>query len=351
MQHESQDFELTQPHHPLRMATMITDTLITSPLASIRELMADDITALNQLISKQLYTEVALVNDMSQYIINSGGKRIRPLLALLSARAVATQNEDHTLLAAIIEFIHTATLLHDDVVDSAKIRRGLKAANLVWGNSTAVLVGDFLYSRAFQMMVKLKNMTVMDVLAHTTNKISEGEVLQLSNLGKLALTETDYHQTIYYKTAKLFEAATQLAAIVAGCNDNHITALQIYGKHFGMAYQLTDDALDYEGDSKTTGKNIGQDLSEGKLTLPIIVALANGDNKQQRLIEKAIQTRHTRYLNSVKQAIKDTHAIAYTKQAAKKEVDLALAALSVLPNSPYKQALNELAVFLIERAL
>lgn len=329
----------------------MTTTTATNPLEAIRTLIKPDIETLNALIKKQLYTDVPLVEDMSQYIVNSGGKRIRPMLALLSARALGYTGDQQFLLAAIVEFIHTATLLHDDVVDQADQRRGKKTANDVWSNGSAVLVGDFLYSRAFQMMVELGVLDVMDVFATTTNKISEGEVLQLMNCGNLALTEAEYFKTIYYKTAKLFEATTQLTAIIHKAPTTHIDAMAIYGKQLGIAYQLTDDALDYNGDSQNTGKTIGQDLSEGKLTLPLIYALERGNAKQQALIKTAIQNKGHNNLSDIQAAIHETKAIIYTKNAAKTAVKTACDALNILPPSEHREAMKNLALFLTERTL
>lgn len=328
----------------------MTDTAIQIPsLASIQALTKGDFDRLNILIKAKLYTDVPLVEDVSHYIIESGGKRIRPLLALLAAKALGYDGDHHVLLAAIVEFIHTATLLHDDIIDQANHRRGKETANLLWGNSYAVLVGDFLYSRAFQMMVELQNLTVMDIFASTTNKISEGEVLQLMNCGNLNVTEADYHQTIYYKTAKLFEATTLLAAVIQDAPDHHREALTTFGREFGIAYQLTDDALDYDGNADLTGKKIGQDLSEGKLTLPLIYALDRGNEKQQALIKAAVQNRQQDNLHDIQQVIHDTRAIAYTKNAAKIAVQNAIDALIDLPDSEYCDGLIHLSRFLIER--
>ncbi len=329
---------------------MLETALEPISLDSIKALIRSDFDQLNALIKEKLYTDVPLVEDMSHYIVESGGKRIRPLLALLAAKALGYEGDQHILLAAIVEFIHTATLLHDDVVDQADHRRGRQTANLVWGNDYAVLVGDFLYSRAFQMMVELKRLSVMEIFASTTNKISEGEVLQLINCGNLAITEKDYYQTIYYKTAKLFEATTQLAGIIQDAPRQHCEALAVFGKEFGIAYQLTDDALDYEGDTELTGKKIGQDLSEGKLTLPLIYALERGNEQQQAIIRAAIENKQQDNLHEIQKVIYDTHAIAYTKNAAKTAVRNAIDALIDLPDSEYCDGLINLARFLIERA-
>lgn len=322
----------------------------TASLAGIRDLIQDDFDRLNRLIREKLYTEVPLVEDMSHYIVESGGKRIRPLLALLAAKSLGYQGDQHILLAAIVELIHTATLVHDDIVDQADHRRGRQTANLVWGNDYAVLVGDFLYSRAFQLMVELKRFEVMEIFASTTNKISEGEVLQLLNCSNLAITQKQYYQTIYYKTAKLFEATAQLAALIQDAPAHHYQALSVFGKEFGMAYQLTDDALDYDGDSELTGKKIGQDLSEGKLTLPLIYALEHGNQTQQAIIKTAIEHKQQANLSDIQTVIHETHAIAYTKNAAKKAVSNAIETLIDLPNSQYRDGLIDLAQFLIERS-
>lgn len=330
---------------------MSADTRInTSSLASIKLLVKDDFDRLNALIKAKLYTEVPLVEDMSHYIVESGGKRIRPLLALLAAKALGYTGDQHILLAAIVELIHTATLVHDDIVDQADDRRGRETANRVWGNDYAVLVGDFLYSRSFQLMVELQRLSVMDIFASTTNKISEGEVMQLANCGKLTLTEKDYYQTIYYKTAKLFEATAQLAAVIQDAPQHHYDALSTFGKEFGLAYQLTDDALDYDGHSDITGKKIGQDLGEGKLTLPLIYALEHGNQTQQAIIKHAIQHKQQNNLQDIQQIIHATRAIAYTKHAAKTAVNNAITALDNIPDSEYRDGMMDLAQFLSERS-
>ena len=324
-------------------------SIATSPLEQVRAVVADEFVALNKIIKEQLYTEVELVEDMSHYIVNAGGKRIRPMLALLAAKAMGYSGSEHILLAAIIEFIHTATLLHDDIVDNAEQRRGQQTANVVWSNGSAVLVGDFLYSRAFQMMVQLRSLEVMDTFASTTNKISEGEVLQLVNCGDVNISEADYFKTIYYKTAKLFEATTHLTAVIYKAEPKWIDAMTTFGKQFGMAYQLTDDALDYEGNSEQTGKTIGQDLSEGKLTLPLIYALAHGKQSQQTLIKSAIENRGHDNLHAILETIHDTNAISYTKQQAQHAIDQACEALQQLPTSAAQYAMQQLTTFLLQR--
>ena len=301
-------------------------------------------TAVNHHIFSQLTSDVALINQLGIYIVNSGGKRLRPLLATLAARAVGYQGKDHITLATIIEFIHTATLLHDDVVDESTLRRGKETANAVFGNQASVLVGDFLYTRAFQLMVSLKRMEVMAILADATNKIAEGEVLQLMNVHDADTSEANYLQVIYCKTAKLFEAATELAAILADQTEPVVNAMRAYGVHLGTAFQLIDDVLDYQADQAELGKNIGDDLAEGKPTLPLIHALQHGNSEQQALIRNAItEGNGLQHLDAIMAAMQQTGAFDYTRQKAEQEAEKAKAALSILPDSPYKQALQQLA--------
>ena len=257
----------------------------------IRTLADDDMQAVNQLIYQRLQSDVALVNQLAYYIISGGGKRIRPLLAVLSARAIGYQGDAHISLATIIEFIHTATLLHDDVVDESVLRRGRDTANQLFGNAASVLVGDFLHTRAFQMMVELGNMRIMQLLSEATNLIAEGEVMQLMNCNDPSTTEDNYLQVIYCKTAKLFEAATHCAAILANQPAHIEQALRDYGKYLGTAFQLIDDVMDYSSSSETMGKNVGDDLSEGKPTLPLIYAMAQGTPEQKKRVEQAITER------------------------------------------------------------
>lgn len=315
----------------------------------IRDLIADDMTSVNRLIHESLYSEVALINQLGHYIVNSGGKRLRPVLALLSARVHGYHGSDHVNIAAIIEFIHTATLLHDDVVDESAMRRGRETANEIWGNEASVLVGDFLYSRSFQMMVSLENMQVMSILADTTNTIAEGEVMQLINCNDPETTEQRYLETIRHKTAKLFEAATRLGAVVSNSNKAREEAAASYGRHLGTAFQLIDDVLDYSSDVGELGKNIGDDLAEGKPTLPLLYAMWNGTEAQSQLIRKAIETGGKDQLEEVMAAIEETGALAYTTECAKRESEKALENLKDLPPSPYKQALITLAHFAVTR--
>lgn len=319
-------------------------------LEDIRQLSMADMDAVNQHIFSQLTSDVALINQLGIYIVNSGGKRLRPLLAVLSARALGYQGSKHITLATIIEFIHTSTLLHDDVVDESTLRRGKETANAVFGNQASVLVGDFLYSRSFQQMVSLNNMAVMQILADATNIIAEGEVLQLMNVNDPDTTEERYMQVIYCKTAKLFEAATQLGAIITEQPEPVVNAMKLYGMHLGTAFQLIDDVLDYQSDSTELGKNIGDDLAEGKPTLPLIYALQQGNPKQQQLIRQAItEGNGMAHLNEIMLALNSTGAFAYTTEIAKQEADKARNALSIIPDSPYKDALLALADIAVSR--
>ncbi|WOT04553.1 octaprenyl diphosphate synthase [Shewanella youngdeokensis] len=320
-------------------------------LNAIRQLADSDMQAVNQLISKQLESDVALINQLGFYIINSGGKRLRPLLSILAARAIDYKGESHQKLAAIIEFIHTASLLHDDVVDESTLRRGRKTANALFGNSASVLVGDFLYTRSFQMMTELKSMEVLEILADATNVLSEGEVLQLMNCNDPDTTEESYMRVIYCKTAKLFEAATRLAGLLAGSPIEIQTALADYGKYLGTAFQLTDDLLDYTADSDELGKNIGDDLAEGKPTLPLIFAMANGNETEVALIKEAIEKGDgTEHIDVILSALKHCGALEYTEQRAVDESNKAIAAISILPDSDYKTALISLAKLAVRRS-
>lgn len=319
-------------------------------IEDIRSLVRADIGAVDTLILKQLHSDIALINELGRYIINSGGKRLRPLLVLLSARACGFQGHHHTELAAVIEFIHTATLLHDDVVDASYLRRGNETANAIWGNEAAVLVGDFLYSRAFEMMVRVDSMRVMEILSTTTNIIAEGEVLQLLNCHDPDTTEDRYREVIRYKTAKLFEASSQLGAVLGKQPPAIEQAMARYGMHLGTAFQLIDDALDYGASNQDIGKNVGDDLSEGKPTLPLIHAMKHGTPEQSRAIRQAIENGGLEHIDTVMDAIESTQAIAYTAQSAQQEADLAIEALAEIPDSPYKDALYGLAEFSVNRS-
>lgn len=317
----------------------------------IRDLAEQDMQSVNQLIQNQVSSEVALINQLGFYIVNSGGKRLRPLLTVLAARAVGIANEQHHTLAAIIEFIHTATLLHDDVVDESTMRRGLETANAVFGNQASVLVGDFLYTRSFQMMVSLKRMRVMEILSDATNVIAEGEVLQLMNCNDPDTSEERYMQVIYSKTARLFEAATLLSAVLTDQPEEIELAMQDYGKYLGTAFQLVDDILDYAADSEEMGKNVGDDLSEGKPTLPLLYAMWHGNEHQTKLIREAIEKSNGMdNLDAIMQAMEDTGSLVYTRKQALKAAEQAIEALAPIPDSDYKQALIGLAKVSVERA-
>tara|TARA_Y100000052_G_scaffold27441_1_gene35261 strand:+ start:37 stop:1011 length:975 start_codon:yes stop_codon:yes gene_type:complete len=317
----------------------------------IRALSNDDMQAVNQLIQQQVDSEVALINQLGFYIVNSGGKRLRPLLTVLSARAMGIDNNEHHTLAAIVEFIHTATLLHDDVVDESTMRRGRETANAIFGNQASVLVGDFLYTRSFQMMVSLKRMRVMEILSEATNQIAEGEVLQLMNCNDAGTTEARYFDVIYGKTARLFEASTQLAAVLTEQNEHIERAMQEYGKHLGTAFQLADDILDYMADSEEMGKNAGDDLAEGKPTLPLLYAMWHATNDGDKaLIQEAIeQSNGLPHLTRIQGIMEETGALDYTRQCAQKEVQMAIDSLSAIEDSKYKEALIALAHISIER--
>ncbi len=320
-------------------------------LPAIRSPVDDDLVAADAVIRRELTSDVVLVNQISEYIIGAGGKRLRPLLALLAARAAgAPAGGDHVLGAIVIEFIHTATLLHDDVVDGSGQRRGRSTANAVFGNAASVLVGDFLYSRAFQMMVRLGNPRIMSIMADATNVIAEGEVLQLMNAGDPDTTEAQYLDVIYRKTARLFEAGAQIAAVIAGASAEIERALAAYGRHLGNAFQLVDDSLDYLGDPQTRGKNVGDDLAEGKPTLPVIHALKHGSETQRTLLRHAISGGGLEDLHEVIVAIETSGGLEYTARIAQGEADQALAALEPLPESVHKTALQQLAAFAVKRS-
>jgi len=320
-------------------------------LNAIRQLADNDMQNVNKLIYKQLESDVALINQLGFYIINGGGKRMRPLLSILAARAIDYNGEAHLKLAAIIEFIHTASLLHDDVVDESMLRRGRETANALFGNSASVLVGDFLYTRSFQMMTELGDMQVLEVLADATNVLAEGEVLQLMNCNDPDTTEESYMRVIYCKTAKLFEAATRLAGVLAESPIETQSALADYGKFLGTAFQLTDDLLDYTADTEELGKNIGDDLAEGKPTLPLIYAMAHGTEKEQELIRTAIEKGDgTQNIEEILNALHSCGALDYTLKRAQEESGKAIEALSIIPESDYKQALVALAKIAVERS-
>ena len=316
----------------------------------IRQLIATEMDTVNSLIEASLYSDVGLIDQLSHYIINSGGKRLRPAVVLLSSGVFSYEGEQHINLAAIIEFIHTATLLHDDVVDASLLRRGHETANQRWGNEASVLVGDFVYSRAFQMMVKTDSMRVMQILAEATNTIAEGEVQQLINRQDPDTSQENYLKVIRHKTAKLFEAAAQLGAVIANRPANEIEAMASYGRHLGTAFQLIDDVLDYSSSSEELGKNIGDDLAEGKPTLPLLYAMWNSDADTAKIIRDAIEHGGLEHIEEIKQTIDSTGAIAYTAEIAEKEANMAIKELAKLPSSEYLDALYGLARFSIDRS-
>lgn len=308
-----------------------------------------DMQAVNRLISTSLESDVPLVSQVSEYIVMSGGKRLRPLIVLLAARAMGYEGEEHIRAATIIEFIHTATLLHDDVVDSSERRRGQDSANAVFGNQASVLVGDFLYSRSFQMMVDIGDMRVMQILADATNTIAAGEVMQLMNVHDPDTSEDDYQQVIYRKTARLFEAGAQIAAVLAGRDADDEQAMVQYGQHLGTAFQLIDDALDYSASADELGKNLGDDLAEGKATLPLIYAMRAGTDAQRDLIRSAVLEGGLEQMDEIQEIIRATGALAYTEGRAREAADAAIDVLTRLPDSKYRQALMSLAEFSVQR--
>ncbi len=318
-------------------------------IETIRGLVTADFEAVNKVVKSRLHSQVALVDQVATYIIHSGGKRLRPLLVLLAARACGYTGTQHIEGAAVIEFIHTATLLHDDVVDGSSLRRGRETANEVFGNATSVLVGDFLYSRAFQMMVMLDRMPIMDIMGDATNAIAEGEVLQLMTARDPDTTEDRYLDVIHRKTARLFEAAAQIGGVIADAPGPIERALADYGKHIGTAFQLIDDALDYESDESSLGKHLGDDLAEGKPTLPLIYALQHGNEHQRTVIRHAIEHGGLEHLQEITRAVASLGGLAYTARLAESEAEQALAALSPLPETPYKEGLSELARFAVAR--
>ena len=312
--------------------------------------MAADMAEVDALIRRRLASEVALINQISHYIISAGGKRVRPMLVLLFAQALGFKGQERFELAATVEFIHTATLLHDDVVDESQLRRGRGTANARFGNAASVLVGDFLYSRAFQMMVSVSRMRVLEVLADATNVIAEGEVLQLMNMHDPDLAVDDYLRVIRSKTAKLFEASARLGALLAEASPPIETACADYGRALGTAFQLIDDLLDYEGATAALGKNVGDDLREGKPTLPLLVAMARGNEEQRAVVRHAIEHGEVERLAEIVEIVRATGALQATRDAARMEVERARAALAALPESEYREALLHFCAQLIERS-
>ena len=315
----------------------------------IQNLIQEDLTQTDQVLIEHLSSDVALINQMSHYIIGAGGKRLRPLLLLLCARASNYQGQHHHLMAVVIELIHTATLLHDDTVDESSTRRGKDTANEVWGNAASVLVGDFLYSRAFELMVEPGSMRIMQILSKATNEIAQGEVMQLLNCQNSDLTESEYYQVIERKTAVLFQAATQIGGVLAGANPEQEEALRQYGLHLGNAFQIIDDVLDYESDTQTMGKEVGDDLSEGKTTMPMIYAMEHADESEQQLLKQAIDNADTTQIDQVIKILNKVGAFDYTRAQAQKSADLAKAQLSALDDSEFKQALELLCELSLKR--
>ncbi|MEY4358050.1 MAG: octaprenyl-diphosphate synthase [Pseudomonadota bacterium] len=320
-------------------------------LIAVKELVRQDLVAVDAVIRASMKSTVPLVDQVAEHIISGGGKRLRPLIVLLAARACGYRGSSHIDAAAFIEFIHTATLLHDDVVDGSEKRRGRDTANAVYGNQASVLVGDFVYSRAFQMMAAIGSQRVMEIMSEATNVIAEGEVLQLMNAGDPDTTQQRYLDVIHRKTAKLFESGAEVGAVLAGASPSQQRALADYGRHLGTAYQLIDDVLDYRSNPEERGKNLGDDLAEGKPTLPLIHALRQTpDGEARRLIRDAIENGGLAQLESIVAAIESTGALEYTRRLAQDEADKALMALQALPETPYKQGLTTLARFAVERS-
>ncbi|WP_058910830.1 octaprenyl diphosphate synthase [Entomohabitans teleogrylli] len=319
-------------------------------LENINQLTAQDMAGVNATILEQLSSDVQLINQLGYYIISGGGKRIRPMIAVLAARSLGYQGEAHITIAALIEFIHTATLLHDDVVDESDMRRGKATANAAFGNAASVLVGDFIYTRAFQMMTSLGSLKVLRIMSEAVNVIAEGEVLQLMNVNDPDISEENYMRVIYSKTARLFEAASQCSAILAGADAAQEQAMQDYGRYLGTAFQLVDDLLDYSADGKTLGKNVGDDLNEGKPTLPLLHAMRHGTPEQAQMIRDAIIQGNGRHLlEPVLETMAACGSLEWTQMRAEQEADKAIAALAVLPDSPHKEALIGLAHLSVQR--
>jgi len=334
---------------PSSRAASRPDPFPVMPLEDIRTLVRADLTAVDAMIRARLKSAVPLVDQVAEHIIAGGGKRLRPLLCVLAGRACGIETEKHIEAAAFIEFVHTATLLHDDVVDGSQKRRGRATANNIFGNQASVLVGDFVYSRAFQMMATVGSQRVMEIMSDATNVIAEGEVLQLMNAHDPETTEQRYLEVIYRKTGRLFEAGAEVAAVLAGAPASQQAALARYGKHLGTAYQLVDDVLDYKSDPATRGKNLGDDLAEGKPTLPLLHALRHGNDEQRALIRLAIEQGGLAQLGPIVEAIEATGGLDYAAGFAQRETAQALAALEALPDTPYSRALASLARFAQER--
>ena len=319
-------------------------------ISDIQGLAASEMSQVNQLIRDRLGSDVLLINQISEHIVTAGGKRLRPMLAVIAARALGYAGDAHHQLAAIIEFVHTSTLLHDDVVDESDLRRGRKTANALWGNAPSVLVGDFLYSRSFQLMVELDSMPIMQVLADATNQIAEGEVLQLLHVGNPDTTEADYLRVIERKTAILFAAASRLSAMIAGASLGVQQDLADFGMNLGLAFQIADDVLDYTADASALGKNLGDDLAEGKATLPLIHALSQATPSRRERLSQIIREGNADALPEVVAAIRASGGLDYSHQVAERYAKAAAAALAALPANPWTDALRGLARYAIDRS-
>lgn len=317
----------------------------------LRALVSKDFDAVNQLIMDKIQSQIGLIDDLSHHIVQSGGKRLRPLLVILSSHACGYGGQEHITLAAMIEFFHTATLLHDDVVDESTLRRGRETANEIWGSKASILVGDYLFTQSVQLLVSINNWAIIRLLADTSHQISCGEVKQLVNRHNPAISLHDYLDVIRAKTALLFAAAAAIGPLLSGADEITQKNMYAYGLHLGNAFQLIDDALDYCSDKDTIGKNIGDDLADGKATMPLLHAMKHGTSEQKLLIEQSLKQGGLQHLDGILQAIESTKAIEFTKNYAAQEVDYALTALQVLPDSPYKQALSDLAHFALERKM
>tara|TARA_B100000929_G_scaffold4608_1_gene3848 strand:+ start:159 stop:1130 length:972 start_codon:yes stop_codon:yes gene_type:complete len=315
----------------------------------IQDLMKVDMKKVDDILINRLDTEVDLINQMSRYIITSGGKRLRPLLLLLCAKATGYEGKHHYPLAVVIELIHTATLLHDDVVDESNIRRGGDSANEIWGNAASVLVGDFLYSRAFEIMVEPDSMQIMRILSKATNMIAEGEVIQLLNIRNIGISQSDYYGVIERKTACLFKAACQIGAILSNTSKSTVKALGDYGLHLGNAFQVIDDVLDYESSTEIIGKEVGDDLAEGKITLPMIYALEKTSGAKNKLLKTAIKTSDTSNINDIVSILNDVKAFEFTRLIAKNESNKAKKSLEDIPKSDYQEALSLLCELSLNR--
>lgn len=325
------------------MSSNLAQLLTLPSLDQVRALSSDDFDAMNILIERELRSDVPLVREIAHYIVQSGGKRLRPLIVLLVARTCSYSGTDHIKLAALVEFLHTATLLHDDVVDKSARRRNRRSANAIWGNSASVLVGDFLYSRAFELMVEINSMGLMEIISEATNAIAEGEVLQLQNIGNTSLSEIEYMDIIRRKTAMLFQAAAHTGAVLAGAHTNETKLFQDFGLHFGLAFQLIDDWLDYAGTSDSMGKNVGDDLSEGKATLPLIYAMTHGSKAEAKTIKDAINSQSAEGMNEVIRAVRSSGALDYVRERAQQQTDWCLDCLESLPANPFRHGLEALA--------